>query len=158
MLSEVQAIQNPALGAALIWRFSSGYCPADAAQEGVPFSLVFVVLPLILNEGIRTQISGTKAGLYKLEEKYKDRYDLLYSIQSRVLAMRELSRRSLQIGIASGLLTLVAEDGAVWPSRLALPNDSDQSLSDLFRAAEKLGTWARQVSLFEFSRTLHIEF
>jgi hypothetical protein len=33
LLSEVQAMHNPALGAALIWRFACGYAPQNEAHE-----------------------------------------------------------------------------------------------------------------------------
>ena len=158
MLSEVQAIQNPALGAGLIWRFACGYCPPDSATDGVPFPLMFVVLPLLLNEDTQSEISSTRAGIYKFEEKYKDKYDLLYSIQGRAGAMRDLSMRSLSIGIATGLLTLVPENGDVWPNNVSAPRSAIQTVSDMLKSAEKLGGWARDVSLFELARTLHLEF
>jgi hypothetical protein len=39
--SEVQAMQNPALGAALVWRFTCGYTPIGTGSGGTPLSLGF---------------------------------------------------------------------------------------------------------------------
>ncbi len=45
ILNEVQAMQNPALGAALLWRFACGFTP-ESSPNGTPLPLAFVVLPL----------------------------------------------------------------------------------------------------------------
>jgi hypothetical protein len=157
MLNEIQATQNPALGASLIWRFACGYCEPENATEGVFLPLIFLVLPMLLHEETRNEISSTRAGLHKFEEKYKDKYDVLLSIQDRALAMRELSRKSLAIAIASGLITLVPDDGTVWPERKAPPSDLAASTRELLKSAEKIGNWAREVSLFELTRILRME-
>jgi Family of unknown function (DUF6521) len=158
MLNDIQSIQNPGLGAALIWKFSQGYAPKESALEGVPFLLAFIVLPLILHKGTRSNISATQAGLYKFEEKYHDKYDLLFAIHDRALAMRELSRKSISTGIATGLLTLVPAEGVIWPNDLPDPKNLPPSITALLKAAKKLGSWARQVSLFELTKTLHLDF
>ena len=44
MLSDIQTVQNPALGAALIWRFAIGYIPTETAFKGVPRSLIVYCL------------------------------------------------------------------------------------------------------------------
>lgn len=157
MLNEIQAIQNPALGSAIIWKFSQGYCPKDSALEGVPLALAFIVLPMLLHEATRDQIASTNAGLFKFTDKYRDKYDLLFSIQDRILAMRELSRKSISMGISSGLLTLVPNDGALWPADVKQPKNLTNSIQSLLKNAEKLGCWSRQVSLFELTKTLHLE-
>ena len=118
----------------------------------------FIVLPLLLHEETRKEISSTRAGIYRFEEKYKEKYDLLYAIRNRVVAMRELSRSSIATGIASKLLTLVPDDGVIWPSNIPRPRNVSSSVNELFKAAEKLGSWAHQVSLFELSKTLHLNF
>jgi len=149
---------NSALGAALIWRFARGYCPPDTSINGVPLMLAYTVLPLMFNEDTRSKIISTQSSVYKFEEKYKDKYDLLYLIQGRAMGMRDLTRRSICIGISSGLLNLVPEDGSIYPIYQPVPRSVTRSAKELLKAAEKLGEWAKQFSLFEFSRTLHLDF
>jgi hypothetical protein len=159
LLNEVQAIQNPALGAALIWRFVCGFAPVDAAQ-GAPLPLAFTVLPLVLHARTAQEIAGTQSGsgLRKFEEKFKDRGDMLLSLQRRVVAMRMLSLRSTRIAVACGLVTLVPADGVLWPLTRTEIADQAKSVDVLLRAADKLGAWCRPLTLFEIAGILRVEF
>jgi hypothetical protein len=159
LLNEVQAIQNPGLGATLIWRFACGFCPASSAA-GVPLPLAFVVLPLVLHARSVEEIAGTLtgSGLRKFEEKFADKGDLLLAIQPRMLAMRELSLRSLRIGLRAGVLTLVPVEAVLWPvSRTAAPAEG-KTLTGLLKSADKLGAWCRELTLFEVAGILRVEF
>lgn len=158
-LNEVQAMQNPALGAALLWRFSCGFSP-ESSPDGTPLPLAFVVLPLVLHAKSLEEVVATQtaSGLRKFEEKFHDRGDVLLSLQPRMLAMRDLSLRSLRIAIRAGLLTLVPNEAVLWPrSRAAAPAEA-KAVSDLLKSAEKLGAWCRDVSLFEVAGLLKVEF
>ena len=66
---EICNVQNPAIGAAVIWRFICGYYSRE--NKGVPFPLVFLVLPIIFREELCDVIYTTqkKKGLTKLSEK-----------------------------------------------------------------------------------------
>jgi hypothetical protein len=160
-LNEVQAMQNPALGAALVWRFACGFTP-DTSPHGTPLPLAFVVLPLVLHARTLEKVMGTQAasGLRRFEAKFSEdnRGDVLLSLQPRVLAMRELSLRSLRIAMRSGLVTLVPKEAAIWPrSRSAPPTDA-RAVVRLLKSAEKLGEWCRDISLFEVAGLLKVEF
>ena len=158
--NEVQAMQNPALGAALLWRFACGFSP-ESSPSGTPLPLAFVVLPLTLHTKSAEKVSGTLAGsgLRKFESKFSDddRGDVLLALQSRMLAMRELSLRSLRIAIRTGLLTLVPKEAVVWPRSRSAPPADAKPVGELLRSAEKLGGWCREVSLFEVSGLLKVE-
>ncbi len=160
ILNEVQAMQNPALGAALMWRFACGFSP-ESSPNGTPLPLAFVVLPVTFHAKSVAKVSGTLAGsgLRKFESKFSDdnRGDVLLALQPRILAMRDLSLRSLRIAIRSGLLTLVPKEAVLWPrSRSAPPTDA-KPVSDLLKSAEKLGSWCREVSLFEVASLLKVD-
>jgi hypothetical protein len=122
--------------------------------------LAFIVLPLVLHGRSIEEVAGTQAGsgLRKFEEKFRDRGDLLFAIQPRMLAMRELSLRSLRIGLQAGLLTLVPSEAVLWPrSQTAAPSDG-KAANDLLRSAEKLGAWCSSLTLFEVAGILKLEF
>lgn len=159
ILNEVQAMQNPALGAVLLWRFVCGFSP-DSSVKGTPLPLSFVVLPLALHARSLAEVVGTQSasGLRKFEEKFRDRGDLLLSIQPRMLAMRDLSLRSLRIGLRAGLLTLAPNEAVLWPRSYATAPAETKAVSDLLKSAEKLGSWCRELSLFEVSGLLKVEF
>jgi hypothetical protein len=161
LLSEVQAMQNPALGAVLIWRFACSYAPQNEVHDGVPLPLAFIVLPIILHERTREKISSTykSSGMRKFEEKFNGQGDVLVSLSQRVIAMRSLSLRSVRHALASGLLTLISEQGVLWPRSYSKPPvESDaKSVLELLKAAEKLGTWCGSLSVYEISGILRVE-
>jgi hypothetical protein len=159
ILNEVQAMQNSALGATLLWRFVCGFC-SEGNPSGTPLPLAFAVLPLALHAKSLEQVTTTQvsSGLRKFEEKFSDRGDVLLSIQPRMLAMRHLSLRSLRIAICAGLLTLVPKEAVLWPRSRSAPPAEAKAVSDLLKSAEKLGTWCRDVSLFEVAGLIKVEF
>ena len=159
-LSEVQAMQNPALGAALIWRFACGFAPQNEPHDGVPLPLAFVVLPVVLHERTRVEVISTRlsSGARKFEEKFHDRGDVLFALNQRAIGLRALSLRSVRQALAAGLLMLVPELGTLWPKSYASQPVEAKPISDLLAAAEKLGYWFRTLSVYEISGILQVEF
>jgi len=160
LLNEVQAMQNPALGAVLIWRFACGYSPKRENGRGIPVPLAFLVLPVVLHGRTRAGVDSTNlaSGFRKFEDKFEEHADLLLAINHRTFAMRPLSLRSVSIALAAGLLTLLPEQAALWPRTYARAAGATNSMVGLMKAAEKLGTWCAQLSLFEVSGILRVEF
>lgn len=159
LTDEAHAMQNSALGAALLWRFCCGYSPRSSTT-GVPMTLVFIVLPLTLHATTLKEISATNAssGLRKFETKFADRADLLLGINDRARTLRPLTLRSLRVGLASGLLTLVPSDAILWPLSFTQPPGVNPRVLSLLKAAEKLGAWCANLTLFEIAGILKVEF
>jgi hypothetical protein len=159
LLDEFDAIQNPGLGAALIWRSVCGYYGSSNKTEGCPALLAFLVLPLILNEDLRSVVTGTfkSSGIRKFESKFVNEIDLLFSIQERAREMRDLSRRSLALGLSTGLLTLTTESALLWPRSTTFTRALSSDVLKLAAAAEKLGIWAQKTSLRELCYSLRLE-
>jgi len=160
ILHEVQAMQNPALGAGLLWRFVCGHSPSSS-PKGTPLPLAFVVLPLVFHARTVEEVEGTlaKSGLRKFQGKFsKKDGDILLSLQPRMLAMRDLTLRSLRIGFRAGLITLVPSEAVLWPRSTTLPPDQPKAVTELLKAAEKLGMWCNDVSLFEVAGLLKVDF
>src|SRR5579859_7158471 len=97
LLSEVQAMQNPALGSGALWRFCCGYSPSQAGR-GTPLPLVFLVLPVVLHAATADEVVGTRSGsgLRQFEGKFDQQGDVLLSLQARAVAMRSLTLKSLE--------------------------------------------------------------
>ncbi|MGV0127803.1 three component ABC system middle component [Burkholderia gladioli] len=159
LLDEIDAIQNPGLGAALIWRTVCGYYGSSNKTEGCPAVLAFLVLPVIFNEDLREVITKTfkSSGIRKFESKFVKQIDLLFSIQERADAMRDLSRRSLALSLSTGLLTLSTESALLWPRSTTFTRALPSEVLTLASAAEKLGMWAQQTSLRELTYSLRLE-
>lgn len=159
LLGEVQAMQNPALGAALIARFVISY---EAASSGIgaPLPATFVVLPVLMHAKTRRAVSSTRisSGMRKFEEKFDGEGDILLALNERALAMRDLSLRSARIALASRLLTFDVVTATMWPGPKHLPRVVPPAVADLLKSADKLGAWCGPLSLHEVSAILRVEF
>ena len=156
MLNEIQTTQNPAWGAGLIWRFAIGYQQVSGKPPNIAFS--FVVLPMLLHEDIRKHLMSTQLGLNKFEEKFKKEYDLLTTINSRAIALRELTRRSIAVGIASRLFTIEVDDATIFPLATKCPIPVAANEAKLMNNAEKLGGWIGETPFHSVKRILRLEF
>ena len=160
---EVRATQNPALGAAILWRFVCGYNLAHKERAFVKLPLVFPVLPMVLHEQTRETIEGTQkaSGLRAFVAKYSDsknaRQDMLLSIHERTKVLQPLTWESLQIGFSTRLLRL-EKTGDLIPLSLTPPRGMPPSADKLFRSAEKMGIWFSALSIHEVSTLLRIRF
>jgi len=162
MLSrEAQNIQNPALGAAVLWRFCCGYVEANPAGDPPRLPLLFLVLPIVLHlataQFVRSTrpTSGLRAFAAKFGEPKVSKQDLLLQIHERAVRWRALSLQSIELAAAGHLIQL-SNGGDVIPlSRTkarGLPDEVKQLLAD----AEKLGTWCGQLTLHEVTTTLKV--
>lgn len=156
MINEIQATQNPAWGASLISQFVSGY--HKECGKGPSIALAFIVLPMLLHDDISKTILSTYSGLIKFEEKFKDSYDLLASINDRAIALRELTRKSIAIGVSGRLFALDPESGILWPGSVPIPKMTPAGELKLLGGAERLGHWLGEASPQSVVRILRLEF
>ena len=156
LIDEVEQVQNPGLGAAVVWRFACGY-ESMGAREPAPLAYAFLVIPLLFNKKILDAVASTKKGLRKVEEKLSATQSLLATSQERALAMRSLSQESIALALRTGLISVDTEGASFRPRSVALPKLQDERVTPLLAAAEKLGNWASQVSLREFCFIFHLE-
>jgi len=164
---ELEITQNPALGAAILWRYTIGYCPEDQPKINLPFHFLFLALPLVMNETTLNVLKRTNksSGLMKFEAKFSDPKfneigrDELLAIHDRAFAQRELTMRSLNIAISCGLLVLDVKDGIIWPSkRTGLLTSQPENTKLMLRVAEQLGAWLNRFSNEEIATILKVKF
>jgi hypothetical protein len=163
LTQEVRNIQNPALGAVLLWRFVCGYVDSHQTRDHVPLPLTFLVLPIILHQQTEEFVHGTQkaSGLRVFTAKFGKRenskQDLLLSIHDRMLALRHLSMESLRLALATRLLHLNA--ATLIPlsetqAAVGIPPD----VKRMMKSAEKLGWWCGLLTMHEVSTTLKVRF
>ncbi len=158
-INDIYAVQNPALGAVVIWRFVCGYYSVDTSM--VPFPLLFIVLPIIYNEELRDVIKSTRAssGLSKVSEKLiqKKINDSLYAINT---VANELKLTSLQaIGIANDtkLISVDIPNAYVFPVMTTkAPEGRSIEVKTMYTTAERLGQWCAELPLAEICRRLKV--
>jgi hypothetical protein len=159
---EAQNVQNPALGAAVLWRFCCGFVESHRESDAPRLPLLFLVLPIVLHQATAELLRRTRStsGLRAYAAKFGDsaisKQDLLLQIHERAIRWRRLSLQSIELASAGRLIQL-SDAGEVIPlSRTkarALPDEAKQLLAD----AEKLGKWCGQLTLHEVTTTLRVK-
>lgn len=156
---EVYLVQNPALGAVLLWKFVEGYqAPKPSAQPLLP--LLFIVLPIIFTEQLRLQLSSTypSSGLRLFVAKFAKDQEEILAIQKKMLLLRETSLSSLSIAISCGFLTLEHTTARVSANSRRFPSGVADEMKALVKHAGKLGAWCSSLSLQEVQAALRIAF
>jgi hypothetical protein len=157
---ENHIVQNPALGAVLLWRFAVGYTGVHKTRESPVLQLAFIVLPMIYHQETCQLLSGTQrqSGLHGFVDKFSRtevvKSDLLLAIHSRAIAFRSLTLDSLRIGVRHRLLALLTSMGQIVPLTTSAPSAVPNSARHLLAAAEKLGAWCAPLTLFEITSAL----
>jgi len=160
-LSELEAIQNPALGAYAIWRFSLAFQSEDGRAPSLP--LAFLILPLLLHQSTREMIASTqkRSGLALFAAKLGEERERLLAVHERALALRPLTLRSIAMGVGSRLLTLDCA-AATLRANTPDPGTPKPQLPERIRgfssAADKLGYWFAKVGLHQSASTLMVSF
>lgn len=164
LTKEIQATQNPALGAVLLWRFVCGYTEAHPTRDRVPIPLLFIVLPMTLHQAsfkfIKStqKASGLRACVAKFSESTESKQDILLSIHNRTDKLRSLTMASLQLALAEHLIYLDM-DGTVFPLSTTEPQAGiPTTVASLLRGTEKLGNWCSQLTLHEITSILKVRF
>jgi hypothetical protein len=163
LTQEIEFMQNPALGALLLWRFTKAYSDAHPENVGPKLPLVFLVLPLLWNTGTSEPLAGTRtaSGLRFFAAKFSkpsaSSLDVLASVQDRAIRWREKTAASLRMSIATGLLEL-ADSARVRVRSNPTEPTQNRTVSDMVDGAEKLGVWLAPLSVDEISLILHVRF
>lgn len=162
---EAQNIQNPALGAAVLWRFCCGY--VEAHPEGdlprLPrLPLLFLVLPIVLHQATAELLRRTRpsSGLRAFAAKFGDSQvsmqDLLLQIHERAVRWRALSLQSIELA-AAGHLVQLSDGGEVIPLSRTKARGLSDEVKQLLADAEKLGAWCGLLTLHEVTTTLKVK-
>ena len=158
---EAQNVQNPALGAALVWRFCCGYVEAHRVSASPPLPLLFLVLPIVLHQATaefvkRTyKTSGLRAFAAKFGDSSVSKQDLLLQIHERSIRWRKLSLQSIELAAAGSLISLQETGEATPLSRTKARGLSDE-VKQLMDLAEKLGAWFGELTVHEITTTLKV--
>lgn len=158
---EAQNVQNPALGAAILWRFCCSYASSHPTNDPPALPILFLVLPIVLHQAVAELLRRTRpsSGLRAFAAKFGDasvsKQDLLLQIHDRSLRWRSMTLQSLELA-AAGHLVHLSDAGFVMPLSKAKPRGLADEVKQLMADAEKLGTWCAQLNLHEITTTLKV--
>ncbi|MDX6464518.1 MAG: hypothetical protein QOE55_8215 [Acidobacteriaceae bacterium] len=160
-LTELEIVQNPALGGYALWQFGLGFQSEDGHPSPLP--LAFLVLPLVLHRPTLELVLSTRkaSGLALFAAKLGEERENLLALHERALTLRRLSLQSIAVGVGSRLLT-VDYVAATLRANAAVPEMSKPKLPERIRgfsgAADKIGYWFSRLSLPQVVSMLVVEF
>lgn len=158
-LSELDIIQNPALGAYLLWRFGHAYQSETSAAPS--FLLLFLVLPLLLHRPTLDLIFSTNksSGLALFAAKLGKEQEQLLAVHERALLLRSMTLESLSLAIRSGLVKVDYREATVRALDVdgKIPTNPER-LKNLIAGAGKLGYWFSKLGLSQITATLKVDF
>lgn len=161
---EVDAVQNAALSAVLVWRFCVEYGKVRRTPTSTPLPALFLPLPMLFTEELASMIRATRptSGLRQFAAKFADpehsKVDVLLSLQRRASLFRPQTLEAIRVAVSCRLLFIDSRTGEITALSEAAPASVPESVRPLLRDAEKLGHWAGQVSLFELGAVLRFNF
>lgn len=160
-LGEAAIVQNEALGAYAIWRFSLGFQERDG--QAVTLPLAFLLLPLVLHAPTLAMVLSTQkaSGLHLFAGKLGEHREDLLAVHDRALALRQLTLGSLMVAEQSRLIRIEPSTATV---RAFSPHNELQipALPERIRriapACEKVGYWFAGLSDQQVAHTLKAGF
>jgi hypothetical protein len=161
---EVWQVQNPALGALLLWRFVVGYEHGRDDARWCPLPLLFIVLPTLFHQDTAKHVrstrkgSGLRAFAAKFSASAATQADVLLGLNDRARAMRRQSLHALRMATGGRLVSIDANDASVFTLSTAAVRGGAEEVRLLAGDAERLGHWCAQVTLFEVASTLKVRF
>lgn len=164
LTQETRNVQNPALGAVLLWRFVCGYAEHHKTSDYPPIQQLFIVLPIIFHRETFEILKSTNrpSGLHGFADKFSraavGKSDVLLGIQSRAFLWRALTLESLNLSFATRLLTVSRTDATAIPLTTTSSRGVPQSIKPLMSNSKKLGEWCSDLSLFEVGTILKVGF
>jgi hypothetical protein len=163
LLDEYEVMQNVALGAEALTAYTIAFgAVRPSPAESVTLWHLATVLPLTLNEVSRRAISKRQArsGIRSILTRDPDndiaQNEPIFDLTRRIRAMYPRTTRSLNCAIAWGLLR--TQDGAILPMSVRRVGSSFGEADEVVKAARKLGTWAGQLTSFEYFTVLGVDF
>jgi hypothetical protein len=159
---EYEIIQNPVLGAAAITQAIIEY--HEAKDEGMPLTLVMVVLPMVFHKKTIKVIAGmVKVGGGLRRALGKDR-TLSVGLQQRMEKMAGLSFTALNIALSCKMCSVLTleKEILVTPLRKTLPfTDMGYVNGDgreILKGAVRVGNWLGSYDMTAICRQLDLRF
>ncbi len=156
-LTEIEKVQNPALGAWLLWEYGRRY-QATTTSAPSHFLLFFLVLPICLHRPTLDAVHSTqeKSGLGKFCEKLGAKREELLAIHERALKLRALTVSSISFGVRAGLLDVNYESGVLRALEHKAPKPPER-VKPHAKGAVKLGAWFEAIDAVNVFTALKVD-
>lgn len=161
-LSELDLVQNPAVGAYLVWQYALGY--QEDGAEAAPLLLAFLVLPMLLHRPTFEAVASTRraSGLTLFAAKFDAEREALIELHGRAMTLRALSLQSIGVASTSRLVRVNHEAATLHGYPLELLGIKKpvipERLKGFAAASDKIGHWFSKLGLAQVASTLRIDF
>ncbi len=161
---ETQLVQNPALGAGIVWRLSVGYRENHRTHGHLPLPLAFLAIPLLYHSETHRIIQSTqrRTGLRAFVDKCKapkeNRSDLIFGLHDRSRHFRPLTWSSLRIAVETCLVSVDPATAMIVPTSTTEPRGLPSDTRSHLRNASKIGAWFSELTVYEVSTILRVRF
>ena len=159
--TEVANLLNPAFAGALIRTSVEGY--VSESQNGMPFEIAFLVLPLCLHTGTATRLPASAAAtpLHTWLQREENR-DVLISFADRIMALVPFTREAILFAASRAVVAFddagrLRAGTAAWPKLSSYGNsyrNSGAEVKEAIRQAEFVGRWFALAGTTEFVFTI----
>jgi hypothetical protein len=156
---EERIIQNPLLGAILVWAFISKYQERSENSDPANILMVMPVLPILLHQNSVTHLKSMRfdSGLTKALVDFPM---MRAGLQERIASMAPLTFSSINLACAASLLRRETNAGAIAFETVItrLPADiaPEGIPRDMASAARRLGAFFADASLVQIQMQLGI--
>ncbi|MDF9773648.1 three component ABC system middle component [Pseudomonas baetica] len=156
-LSESQIVYNTPLGGFLLSNFAKKY-ELFSGHDRIPFTLLFLVLPLLYHGETREVLKSTQAGsgLRIFASKLNKTRSPTFMIQDRAVGFRGLSLTCVSAAIDMGFIRLFPETAEVCCVDFDYSDAPIELIAELVKCAEKLGRWFAEVDIRELTKLLKV--
>ena len=161
-LTELDLVQNPAIGAYLIWNFTLGY--QEDGPDAAPVLLAFLVLPMLLHRQTFEAVASTRkaSGLTLFAAKFDREREVLVELHLRARLLRPLTLQSIGVASTSRLVRIDHASALLHGYPLDLLEVKKPAIPERLKgfpaAADKIGYWFSKLGLPQIASTLRIDF
>ena len=159
VLFEQKVIQNTGLAAETIWQAVQETYETKDRTEGVPFPLVFLVLPLTFHRRTATVLaSKTQPGaIYKA---LADDREITVGLQARMQALSDRTFHALSIAFSTGLIKMDQDhQRQLIPGKKTPPiAHVTDDVRTILNAAKRVGQTFAELTIVQLTRHLEIKF
>lgn len=159
LLREYEIMLNPALGACALQFFVKGFVKKYKEEPKITLWHLVTVLPLVFHQISRKAIIKRRVGLRSILNRDPEndiaQNEAIFNLTNRIQEMQQRTFRSLNYALTLNFIEI--SEGYFYPaSKINIPNTIGQETSDILKAAEKLGSWAAESTIFEYLTILGV--
>jgi hypothetical protein len=158
VLFEQRVVQNTGLAAETIWQAVHEAYEVQGRTDGVPFPLVFLVLPLTFHRQTASSLaSKTQPGaLYKAIAADRE---ITVDLQRRMQALSDRTFHGLSIAFQTGLLAFDPKERQLVPVRKSPPvTHVTDEVKVIMSAAKRIGQAFGEMSVVQIITALNVRF